>query len=47
MFTGKPVKVVMYVIKRRNRRSPAHNQALSDSFSYVMPANEVYGKMNR
>lgn len=48
MFTGKPVKVVVCVVRRREvgeiqrivKRYP-------DSFSYIMPANEVYGKMNR
>ena len=48
MFTGNPVKVVVCVVKRREvgeiqriiKRYP-------DSFSYIMPANEVYGKMNR
>lgn len=48
MFTGKPVKVVVCVIKRREIAEVQRIiKRYPDSFSYVMPANEVYGKMNR
>ncbi len=48
MFTGQPIKIVVCIVRRREigalqsiiRRYP-------DSFSYIMPANEVYGKMKR